>query len=287
MARKFTYSIANGSIERLTQQQTHDIMDESLTELEDYCDVDFVRVNSGGNYRFSFRNEWDMVSPALGNAWKNGTIHIASKTAKDRWRMDLPFRRTLQTVTQHEVIAHCRPWLFGHTTTRLGILGTSANSPGPLPAEVKLMQAKIGKPKKTFYPLDRRMVALKKQAEGNLDQQFQDLKVEREELRAATVGLTGPAHTAAWKKVHAKHKEVLRVLNRLRYYHSQWWAANNHWAGVPMAHVAGAAKQALESEGIVFPQDDEFTLGEELFLSEEDSLYEGEGCVYIDEDYND
>jgi len=277
MTRTLTYSIANGSIERLSQSQTHAYMDSALQELERYTDIKFRKLSAGGMYKFSFKDEWNMQVPALGNAYKNGVIHIAARTARDRWRMDLPFRRTLQTVTQHEPVAHLPPYNLGHTSVNPGILGISANSPGPLPNEVLMMQSKTGRPKKIFYPIDRAIMAQRKRAEGELDKQFIALKTERDEMIKDAKDLPNDQITDAWKRIHAKHRQVMAVLNKIIYYNKAWWAANNHWRGIPKAHyISSTAANSV-------------TAAESFFLTEasidfNDPLYSGKISAYIDED---
>jgi len=279
--RTFTYSIAPGAIERLTQTQTQNFMVQGIEELEQVCAVKFKRVTSGGTWRFEFMKEWQMQVPALGNVYPNGRVVLASETAKDRWRMDIPFRRTIQTATAHEIIAHPPHFNLGHSNERMGILGTSANSPGPLPFEVKLLQNSpgIGPPEYPFAPIDRRLVVQRREAEGDLDGQFLALKAERDHLIRIAESLIGDALTAQWKKIHAKHKQVLIVLEKLKKYFKQWWAANNHWVGIPQAQVVGTRSQ----EQVDFDKTDgtDFDIWDPVIV-EHDTLYDGELFAFIE-----
>lgn len=223
MTRFRTYSIAHGKIEGLTEKETRAKIHRSIKEIEAVCDIEYIAINAGGNLRYGFRPESEQFQGALGNSYPNGKIYLASVTQKGRWKVHLPFRRTVETVTQHEAL-HRLPFEFGHQSDTKSVMGPTANVQGFSPADVLRMQARVGPPKRTFYPLDRKTAAAKHSI--NMAKRV-GLLAERAEHIAAK----------RWPSMLATQAKILINLRAIKASHAAWWKLNNAWAGVPMAHV--------------------------------------------------
>ena len=110
-AQKVKYWLEpNGHMAEISSQETHRRIDEALDEMEEICDIEFIKVSDSrkAKIRYYFRPQSEMEYGALGLAYASKRYILLNSTRKIGLNTERG-NRFVQSVTQHETL-HMFRW---------------------------------------------------------------------------------------------------------------------------------------------------------------------------------
>ncbi len=110
-AQKIRYWLEpGGKMAEISSQETHRRIDEALAEIEDICDIEFIKVSDfrRARVRYFFRPQNQIPYGALGLAYRSKRYILMNSTRRIGLTQEIGERR-VQTVAQHEML-HMLRW---------------------------------------------------------------------------------------------------------------------------------------------------------------------------------
>lgn len=224
-----------GSMKGITNAQQLQALELGWREIEEVCNVKFIRVNSRSQAKF-----WiefvpsSEINGSLGRRNGNririnrdrdinldGVWHLKDDNIKNRYVMALSIHEFLHTIS------------LGHTSHTRTCLMHAWQGFWLCPDSVKRLQEKYGAPSKTFYPRQKQYIGTQIR---DLVATRKDLQQEREDLITQRDGSTVKSfRQATQKKVLANLKLLVANHHSLAAKSKEWHQVNNTWKNTPKA----------------------------------------------------